>query len=268
MNIGTGKDYTDYIVNGKKIPYHLIDIKEPGYKYNVHEYQKDFFSAFSGIRNQNKIPILCGGTGMYIEAVTKKYKLISVPVNTSLRKRLEKKTLNELEIQLAQYKKLHNKTDTDTKKRAIRAIEIEEYYANQPEIKYDLPEIKPVYIGLSCDRSIRRQNITRRLHFRLENGMIEEVEQLLKEGISPEDLIYYGLEYKFITQYLTGILEYDEMVKKLNISIHQFAKRQMTWFRKMEREGVNIFWIDSSITLSEKLRMGINYLDTYQTNEW
>jgi tRNA dimethylallyltransferase len=209
------------------------------------------------------IPILCGGTGMYIEAVTKGYKLISVPENEVLRKKLEHKTLGELEIILASYKKLHNKTDIDTKKRAIRAIEIEEYYASHPEHEQNLPSIHPLYIGISCEREIRRKNITERLHFRLENGMIEEVKTLLKEGIAPDDLIYYGLEYKYITQYLTGTLDYNEMVKKLNVSIHQFAKRQMTWFRKMEREGTSIFWINSTDPLPEKLNAALMYLNDY-----
>lgn len=262
MDLGTGKDYEDYIVKGKQIPYHLIDIHEPGYKYNVYEYQQDFLKIFSEMREREKTPILCGGTGMYIEAVTKGYKLISVPVNEPLRKKLEGKSLQELEARLAAYKKLHNKTDTDTKKRAIRAIEIEEYYASNPEAEKNLPEINPLYIGISCDREIRRERITQRLHHRLENGMIEEVKQLMENGISPEDLIYYGLEYKYITNYLTGIMNYDEMVQKLNVSIHQFAKRQMTWFRKMEREGIPIYWIDTSLPMTKKLSLALDYIKT------
>lgn len=263
MDLGTGKDYGDYIVKDHQIPYHLIDIHEPGYKYNVYEYQQDFFNAFRKIREKSMIPILCGGTGMYIEAVTKGYKLISVPVNEPLRKKLENKTLEELEILLNGYKKLHNKTDTDTKKRAIRAIEIEEYYVSHPEHNQNLPSINPLYIGISCERGIRRRNITERLHQRLENGMIEEVKQLLEEGISPDDLIYYGLEYKYITHYLTGILNYNEMVQKLNVSIHQFAKRQMTWFRKMEREGIKIFWLNGKDPMPDKLNAALQYLNDH-----
>ena len=260
MNLGTGKDYEDYIVNSKQIPYHLIDIHEPGYKYNVYEYQQDFFKIFGKLRKQDKIPILCGGTGMYIEAVTKGYKLISVPINAPLRNKLENKSLQQLEAQLATYKKLHNKTDTDTKKRAIRAIEIEEYYAANPDTSKNLPKIIPLYIGISCDREIRRKKITQRLHSRLKNGMIEEVKHLMEEGITRDDLLYYGLEYKYIVHYLTGIMNYDEMVQKLNVSIHQYAKRQMTWFRKMEREGISIYWINSSVSMGEKLNAAITYL--------
>ncbi len=207
MDLGTGKDYDDYIVNDKNIPYHLIDIHEPGYKYNVYEYQQDFFNIFSEIRMKQMTPILCGGTGMYIEAVTRGYKLISVPINDTLRKALEDKTLEELEVQLAGYRNLHNKSDTDTKKRAIRAIEIEEYYAKYPENEKNLPPIHPIYIGIFCEREERRKRITERLHKRLENGMIDEVEKLLKEGVSADTLIYYGLEYKYITQFLNGKFE-------------------------------------------------------------
>ncbi|MBN2487207.1 MAG: tRNA (adenosine(37)-N6)-dimethylallyltransferase MiaA [Bacteroidales bacterium] len=247
MDIGTGKDYDDYIVNGKAVPFHLTDIHEPGYKYNVYEFQKDFFRVFPEIKQRGNTPILCGGTGMYIEAVTKGYKLISVPVNQALRDSLKNKGLHELEQVLSTYRKLHNKTDTDTIKRAIRAIEIEEYYLNNPRDKNELPQILPLYIGVSIDRETRREKITRRLLKRLSEGMIEEVKNLLSMGIEPEDLIYYGLEYKYITLYLTGRLTYNSMVEQLNVAIHQFAKRQMTWFRKMEREGTIIHWIDGTI---------------------
>jgi len=253
MDIGTGKDYNDYIIGEIKVPVHILDIHEPGYKYNVFEYQKDFFIAFDMLKKKDKTPILCGGTGMYIEAVTKGYKLISVPINELLRKSLEGKSLENLEEILSSYKKLHNKTDTDTKKRAVRAIEIEEYYSHHPEYDYNLPEIHPLYIGIKYDREKRRERITMRLKERLENGMIEEVQSLLDDGIKPEDLIYYGLEYKYITQFLQNVINYEEMVYHLNISIHQFAKRQMTWFRKMEREGCLIHWLDGELTLSEKI---------------
>ncbi len=257
MTIGTGKDLEDYIVNGKQVPYHLIDIEEPGTKYNVFEYQKDFFKAYEDIVTRNKMPVLCGGTGMYIEAVTKGYKLISVPVNNKLRQELEGKTLPELEDILKTYKRLHNKTDTDTIKRAIRAIEIEEYYSTHPEQDADLPVINPVYIGVDVDRETRRRRITERLVRRVDEGMVKEVQDLLDEGIKPDNLIYYGLEYKYITLYLTGELSHDEMIKKLNISIHQFAKRQMTWFRKMEREGININWINAFEKEEERIKKAI-----------
>lgn len=254
MNLGTGKDYDDYIVKGSRIPVHLIDIHEPGYKYNVFEFQKDFFKAYTEIRKSGHWPILCGGTGLYIEAVTKQFKLLSVPVNPMLRDELEKKSLEELEKLLSTYKKLHNKTDTDTKKRAIRAIEIEEYYQSHPKPDTILPEIHPVYIGIKPELEQRRQKITERLKSRLASGMIDEVNALLKAGLNPEDLIYYGLEYKFITYYLCGKLTYEEMFSQLNIAIHQFAKRQMTWFRKMEREGCLIHWIDAQLPIDEKLK--------------
>jgi tRNA dimethylallyltransferase len=261
MNIGTGKDYTDYVVDGSLVPYHLIDIHEPGYKYNVFEYQRDFFNAYISVKNRGKMPVLCGGTGMYIEAVTKGYKLIAVPVDEELRKRHENKTLIELKEILAAYKKLHNNTDTDTVKRAIRAIEIEEYYLKNPEIHVNIPEIKPIYIGVKYHRETRRQRITARLKQRLEEGMVEEVEGLMREGIKPDDLIYYGLEYKYITLYLTHKLTYEEMIQRLNTSIHQFAKRQMTWFRKMERQGITINWIDGNMPMNAKLDLALTKLN-------
>ena len=258
MNLGTGKDYEDYLVNGRQIKYHLIDIHDPGYKYNVFEYQKDFLEVFSLVNTKGKYPILCGGTGMYIEAVLKGYKLIAVPVNKALRDALKNKTLTELEEILMNYKKLHNRTDTDTIKRAVRAIEIEEFYKNNPEAETEYPDLHPVYLGLHIDRDLRRNRITERLNQRLQSGMVEEVQDLLDEGIQPEALIYYGLEYKFITLFLTGKLAYNTMVEKLNIAIHQFAKRQMTWFRKMEREGILIHWIDGLLPMKEKIEQAMN----------
>lgn len=255
MDIGTGKDLEDYTIGEKRVKHHLIDICEPGVKYNVYEYQKDFIKIFSEIENRNQTAILCGGTGMYIEAVTKGYKLVAVPVNPGLREQLERKSLVELEEILAGYKRLHNKSDSDTKKRAIRAIEIEEYYKENTQVNTYMPNIRPLYIGISVDRELRRKRITSRLHKRLESGMVAEVESLLNEGIPAADLIYYGLEYKFITLYLTNQLSYDEMVSKLNTAIHQFAKRQMTWFRKMEREGIKIHWIDALLKPEEKLKL-------------
>lgn len=261
MDVGTGKDYDDYIVNKTQITTHLIDIHEPGYKYNVFEFQRDFHKVYNQVIDLKKIPVLCGGTGLYIEAVTKQYRLISVPVNNELRQNLENKTLEELEEKLATYKKLHNKTDTDTKKRAIRAIEIEEYYLTHSDPEVQFPVINPIYIGIKYNRDLRRERITERLTQRIKTGMIEEVKSLLNEGITPENLIYYGLEYKYITNYLTGKLTYNEMFSQLNIAIHQFAKRQMTWFRKMEKEGCEIHWIEGTLPMDEKLEIALEILN-------
>ena len=253
MNLGTGKDYEDYAIDGQQIPYHLIDIREPGYKYNVYEFQQDFIQVFEEISSRNKLPILVGGTGMYIEAVTKGYKLVNVPVNDMLRNQLEGLELSELvEILESKKNEIHNTTDTKHIKRTIRAIEIATYYEDHEEMDTYFPEINQHLFGVKFDRGSRRKRISERLQSRLTSGMIEEVEQLLKK-VSADDLIFYGLEYKFITQYLTGALKKDEMVKKLEISIHQFAKRQMTWFRKMEREGTRIYWLDGHMSLEEKL---------------
>ena len=253
MDIGTGKDLEEYSIKGHQIPYHLINIREPGYKYNVYEFQHDFIKPFEEIRSQNKIPILVGGTGMYIEAVTKGYKLINVPVDDSLRAELEKKELEELVEQLKILKpELHNSTDIKHKKRTIRSIEIATYYQNHAEIDTKFPEIHQLIFGVKHDRGSRRKRISERLKTRLSSGMIEEVEQLLKT-VNAEDLIFYGLEYKFITLYLAGELTRVQMQQKLEISIHQFAKRQMTWFRKMEREGTKIYWLDGLMPLEEKL---------------
>jgi len=263
MNLGTGKDYGDYLIDGKKIPYHLIDIKEPGYKYNVYEYQRDFTHAYQDITGRKRMPILCGGTGLYIEAVTRSYKLISVPKNEKLRQDLAGKSLEELETILSAYKKLHNKTDTDTIPRALRAIEIEEFYSHHPEIDPSFPPINPVFFGMQCERSIRRKRITDRLNQRLQAGMIDEVKTLIDMGINPQDLIYYGLEYKYITRYLLGDLTYNNMIKDLNVAIHQFAKRQMTWFRKMEREGDTIYWIDTQLPMDKKMKLALSYLKEF-----
>ncbi|WP_203583299.1 tRNA (adenosine(37)-N6)-dimethylallyltransferase MiaA [Parabacteroides sp. 52] len=253
MDIGTGKDLADYTVQGKEIPYHLIDICDPGYKYNVFEYQHAFFQAYQEITQKGKLPILCGGTGMYVEAVLKGYKLLDVPQNPSLRASLQDKTLPELTHILSSYKTLHNKTDVDTIQRAIRAIEIEEYYQTEaPEInEYD--PIHSLIIGINVERELRREKISRRLRARLDEGMVEEVQKILDTGVKPEDLIYYGLEYKYLTLYITGQLTYEAMVSQLEIAIHQFAKRQMTWFRGMERRGSVIHWIDALIPTDEKI---------------
>lgn len=247
MDIGTGKDLADYTVNGKTIPYHLIDICNPGDKYNVFEYQHAFFRAYDEIRKRGKLPILCGGTGMYIEAVLKGYKLLDVPANLSLRESLKGKSLQELEQILGSYKTLHNKTDVDSAQRAIRAIEIEEFYLNQAPDVNDYEPIESLVIGLDISRELRREKISRRLKARLDEGMVEEIKGILASGVKPDDLIYYGLEYKYLTLYVIGKLSYEEMVSQLEIAIHQFAKRQMTWFRGMERRGITIHWLDATL---------------------
>lgn len=260
MDIGTGKDLADYTVNGKTIPYHLIDICDPGYKYNVFEYQHDFFRAYETIRKKGKLPILCGGTGMYIEAVLKGYRLLDVPQNPGLRESLKDKSLPELEQILAGYKVLHNKTDVDTAQRAIRAIEIEEYYKNEaPDVNEYYP-INSLIIGIDIDRELRREKISRRLRVRLDEGMVNEVRKIIDSGVKPEDLIYYGLEYKYLTLYIIGKLSYEDMVSQLEIAIHQFAKRQMTWFRGMERRGNTIHWIDATLPTEEKIEKTLELL--------
>ena len=250
MDIGTGKDLSDYVnpETGRHIPYHLIDIAEPGTKYNLFRYQEDFMKAYNDIQQRGATPILCGGTGLYIESVLKGYNLSPVPQNPELRERLKDKSLEELTAMLTELKKMtgsvmHNKTDVDSCQRAIRAIEIEQYNMEHPTPLREAPAIDSLIIGVDVDREVRRERITRRLHARLEEGMVDEIRGLLSEGIKPEDLIYYGLEYKFITKYVIGELTYDEMVRGLEIAIHQFAKRQMTWFRGMERRGFKINWI-------------------------
>ena len=253
MDIGTGKDLGEYVVDGKPIPYHLIDIVDAGYKYNVFEYQRDFLKAFESVNQRGHLPILCGGTGLYIEAVLNGYKLLAVPDNQLLREQLATKTLDELTSILSGYKTLHNQTDVDTVKRAIRAIEIEAYYQTHEEETVEYPELKSLIIGVGIDREVRREKITTRLKARLNEGMIDEVKMLLDSGIQPDDLIYYGLEYKFVTNHLLGKLTFDELFTQLEIAIHQFAKRQMTWFRGMERRGFTIHWLDALKSMDEKL---------------
>lgn len=260
MDLGTGKDLDDYVVGGKRIPCHLIDIVEPGYKYNVFEYQRDFLAAYEDVRSRGMLPILCGGTGMYLESVLKGYRLLPVPENPELRLRLADKSLEELTGILATYKKLHNSTDVDTVKRAVRAIEIEEYYRQHQVEERAFPDIRSLVVGVGIGREQRREKITRRLKQRLDEGMVDEVKALLASGISPEDLIYYGLEYKYLTLYAIGKLTYEEMFGQLEIAIHQFAKRQMTWFRGMERRGFTIHWIDAALPLEEKLEQIENLL--------
>lgn len=253
MDLGTGKDIAEYTLSGKTIPYHLIDIVDAGTRYNVYQYQQDFLSAYEDVKSRERLPILCGGTGLYVEAVLKGYRLLTVPQNPVLRAELEHKSLDELTKILSTYKTLHNTTDVDTAKRAVRAIEIAEYNLQHASKEISFPALNSLLIGVSIDRELRREKITRRLHERLQQGMIQEVQGLLAKGIAPEDLIYYGLEYKYLTLYAIGKLSYDEMVQQLEIAIHQFAKRQMTWFRGMERRGFTIHWIDANQPMQEKV---------------
>ncbi len=258
MDIGTGKDLKDYVVDGTAVPYHLIDLCEAGTKYNLFQYQQDFRQAYADIRSRGKRPILCGGTGLYIEAVLKGYALSPVPQNDTLRRQLDGKPLEELTAILQQLKAqngsaMHNTTDVDSAQRAIRAIEIEEYNLHTPTARRQMPAVHSLIIGVSIDREERRRKITQRLKTRLAEGMVDEIKGLLDRGIPAEDLTYYGLEYKFVTAYLTGDLTYDEMFRQLEIAIHQFAKRQMTWFRGMERRGFTIHWIDALLPMEEKV---------------
>ena len=254
MTIGTGKDYADYVVNGLPVPYHCIDIVDAGLQYNVYEYQKDFLRAYNDIVCRGKMPVLCGGSGMYIEAAINGYQLIQTPVNEELRKELDKKTDEELETKLAGLKTLHNRSDTDTRKRLVRAIEIAVYQSEIGQTNNDYPIIRPLLVGVKYDRESRRKRITQRLRQRLDQGLIEEAKGLLDNGLTPEQLEYYGLEYKYLAKYLTNELSYSQMFEQLNIAIHQFAKRQMTWFRRMERNGATIWWLDGYLPMEEKLR--------------
>ena len=247
MDIGTGKDLAEYTRGGITVPSHLLDIVDAGEKYNLFEFQRDFLKAYEDIKTRGAFPVMCGGSGLYVESVLRGYRLLPVPENPELRARLEEKSLEELTAILAGYKSLHNNTDTDSKKRAIRAIEIEEYYLSRPVEERSFPQINALVVGVSVDREVRRERISRRLRERLEEGMVDEVRALLDSGLEPEQLIYYGLEYKYLTLYLTGAMGYDDMVRGLEIAIHQFAKRQMTWFRGMEKRGVDIQWVDASL---------------------
>ena len=258
MDIGTGKDLADYVVDGRQVPYHLIDIAEPGTKYNLYRYQQDFQLAYRDMVSRGVQPILCGGTGLYIEAVLKGYALPDVPCNTELRARLEQKSMEELTQILVELKQktgsnMHNTTDVDSCQRAIRAIEIETYNLEHDAGKRQMSPIRSLVIGLDIDREERRRRITRRLRQRLDEGMVDEIRGLLDRGIPAEDIIYYGLEYKFVTEYVIGKLSYEEMFRQLEIAIHQFAKRQMTWFRGMERRGTPIHWVDAMLPMQQKI---------------
>jgi len=260
MDIGTGKDLSDYRVEGQLVPYHLIDLVEAGTQYNVFEFQREFIKAYNDLRLRGRFPVFCGGSGLYLEAVLKGYRLTQVPSDKARREELSLMSLEELASLLKSYKTVHNSSDTETKNRAIRAIEIEEYLKHHPELDFTFPAIHSLIVGVQFDRDTRRERITSRLKQRLEEGMVEEVEGLLARGLSPEDLTYYGLEYKFLTLYITGKLTKEEMFERLNIAIHQFAKRQMTWFRKMERDGFEIHWLDGFMPMEEKVAMIMKYL--------
>ena len=261
MDLGTGKDLHDYVVDGAPLPYHLIDIADAGYQYNVFEFQRDFLKVYANMKERNCFPVMCGGSGLYLEAVLKGYRLIQVPVNPQRRSELEQLSLEELTQILLSYKSLHNTSDIENKKRALRAIEIEEYCRLHPEVDLSFPPINSLLVGVKFDRDSRRRRITQRLKQRLDDGMVEEVQRLLDSGLQPDDLTYYGLEYKYLTLYLTGELSYDQMFEGLNTAIHQFAKRQMTWFRKMERDGFQIRWLDGYMPIEEKIESVMRWLN-------
>lgn len=253
MDIGTGKDIAEYQIDGVQIPYHLIDIAKPGIEYNVFQYQQTAIPIIENIQQQGKTVILCGGSGMYIDALLKGYKLFPVPENPTLRVKWESHSETELESLLSSFRPLHNKTDIETRERLYKALEIEYYYQDHPELSAISQAVPSIIFGLCGDRNLIRSKITARLKQRLEEGMVDEIQQLINQGVNQYQLIRYGLEYKFITWYLTGKIDYQTMFNRLNVAIHQFSKRQMTWFRKMERNGFEIHWIDISLELEEKI---------------
>lgn len=262
MDIGTGKDLSDYFVNGSDIKVHLTDVAEPGTKFNLFEFNRAFSAVYSDLIDRGVFPVICGGSGLYVDSIVSGYRIFEVPPDPELRQKLEDKTLDELSEILASYRPLHNVTDLDTTKRAVRAIEIEEYRRIHQTAVNEMPAIKPLVTGILYDRESRRKRITERLKQRLENGLCEEIESLLQSGIPAEDLIYYGLEYKYVTQFVTGKLSYSEMYSILETAIHQFAKRQMTWFRGMERRGVKIHWIDGNLSMEQKIHIILELLES------
>ncbi len=264
MNIGTGKDYDDYLLDGRRIPCHLIDIAPPGYKYNVFEYQRDFIRVYTSLKSNNIFPVVCGGSGMYADSIISGYRMVEVVPDSGLRSNLEKKSMEELTEILSTYKELHNITDIDSKKRVIRAIEIEHFNKNKSKPVSAFPEIRSLVVGILPDRESRRINISKRLKQRLDEGMVDEVKNLMEQGIKSDILIYYGLEYKYIALYLTGKMIYEDMVRDLETAIHQFSKRQMTWFRGMERRGVRINWLDSKLPLEEKINRVMELLHYFR----
>lgn len=266
MDIGTGKDYEDYLVNKRLVPVHLIDILEAGYEYNVYLFKQDFLKVYTDITERDLLPIMCGGSGLYIESVLRNYKLLNVPINQELRDKLGKMSHAELEEMLRLYGPLHNITDTSHPKRMIRAIEIAMYQATKIEESGQERDLNPLVLGISYERNLRRQRITQRLEERLREGMVEEVEALLGQGISPEKLDYYGLEYRYVSKHLLNELSYDEMFNKLNTAIHQFAKRQMTYFRGMEKRGISIHWLNGDLSMEEKIERSLKLLKEYGTD--
>lgn len=254
MDLGTGKDYEDYIINNITIPYHLIDIVDAGYKYNLFEFQQDFKNAYLDIKQRQKQALVCGGTGLYVESIIKNYSLYEVPEDAEFRNACELRSFEELVHELEQYKTMHNKSDLDSKKRLIRALEIARFESRN-EIRKTEPifEFEPIVIGVDISRDVRRNRIETRLKNRITSGMIEEVEKLISQGVSPEVLIYYGLEYKYLTQFVTGIISRKQMEEELCIAIFQFAKRQMTWFRGMERRGIHIHWINGELEMEKRV---------------
>jgi tRNA dimethylallyltransferase len=266
MDLATGKDKLDYVVNNREIPVHLVDILDPGYEYNVYEFQRDFLEVFKDITARGKYPLLCGGTGLYIESVLKGYQLVQVPENKALRADLEGKSMEALIAVLKSFKIPHNVTDTSNRKRLIRAIEIQDYYIKHPIPDRSFPSIKPVVFGIRFERDQIRTRITERLKDRLDQGMLDEINELLQKGLSPGQLKFYGLEYRYLTQHVIGEITYEEMVRLLNTAIHQFAKRQMTWFRKMERGGITIHWIDGVLPMDKKIERAMHLLHKMAKN--
>jgi len=260
MDLGTGKDLDDFQVDGTMVPFHLIDIADPGYEYNVYEFQRDFLEAYAEIKSRDKKPVLCGGTGLYIEAAIGGYRLQKVPENPALRKKLDSMPMKELVTMLGRMKTLHNITDTTDRERLLRAIEIVSHEREHKAGSFEYPGINAKIFGIWFDRPVLRQRITHRLEQRLADGMVEEVEGLLGHGLKPDQLMFYGLEYRYLTQYITGNISYEEMFQKLNTAIHQFAKRQVTWFRRMEKKGYNIHWIDGELPLESKINIVIESL--------
>jgi len=264
MNMGTGKDIDEYSFNEVSIPYHLIDIVDPGYEYNVYEFYRDFHNAYDDIVSREKMPIMCGGSGLYLDAVISEYKFNKVPINEFLRKNLEEFSDDELSKKLESFGPLHNVSDTSDRHRLIRAIEIAEFERKNTHIEEKRKPINSINFGIRFDRDTIRRRITNRMIDRLENGMIEEVRSLLENGLTPDQLMFYGLEYKYLTMHIIGQMEYDEMYSRLNTAIHQYAKKQMTWYRKMERKGVKIHWIDGKINLDNKITVVMGMLRKYQ----
>jgi tRNA dimethylallyltransferase len=261
MDIGTGKDLAEYVVDGRRVPVHLVDVVEAGYRYNLFEYRRDFIAAWHDCRSRRVLPVLCGGSGLYLDAVLRGYRMSPVPRDEALRERLSTKTLPELARLLAEYAPLHNTTDIGTVERATRALEIAEHYRQSPPSGDDLPRPRSLTVGILFDRERRRQRITERLHARLREGMLDEARALLARGLSVDDLAYYGLEYGHLARHLAGETTYDEMVSSLNSAIHRFAKRQMTWFRKMERDGLEINWLDGDMPLDDKVARVLSLLE-------